>query len=44
MTDFERLDALYDYIENEKNQLDIDEKTYYILEHIQTELGNIIYK
>lgn len=44
MTDFERLDALYDYIENEKNQIDIDEKTHDILEHIQTELGNIIYK
>ena len=44
MTDFEKLDALYDYIENKKNQIDIDEKTYNILEYIQTELSNVIYK
>lgn len=39
----EKLNALYDYIEEQKNRADINEVAYNILQDIQDRLSEIIY-
>lgn len=41
--EFNKLDNLWDYIEEQKNRSDIDENTYNILQKISDRLGNVIY-
>lgn len=42
--EFNKLDNLYDYIEEQKNRSDIDEDTFNILQKISNEISNLIYK
>lgn len=41
--DIKKLDALYDYVEEQKLSSDINEEMYYILDKISSDLNDIIY-
>ena len=41
--EYNKLDALYDYIEEQKQRADINEDTYNILQKISDTIANIIY-
>lgn len=41
--EYNKLDALYDYVEEQKERADIDEDTYNILEKVSDTITSIIY-